>query len=101
MKLFEIVSTLSFSQDNPGGMWLKNKREDNQYHVKARGGAPRTFGPVTGRFNRPVLLPVSLLKTIRGENNEQDNVREQDLAWLIKYMSEHNTLPVENGKQLS
>ena len=99
MKLFEIAGTLEFNSDNPGGTWLDNKREDNDYKRKNEFGAPNRFGPVTGYFNRSVLLPVKLVAKAKGMRGEQSHVREPDLASLMDVMGKTDQLPLANGKQ--
>ena len=99
MKLFEIASTLTFSQDNPGGDWLEGKKRGNEHHKKTEFGTPKYFGPVTGYFSRTVLLPVSLVAKVKGMRGEQNNVREDDLASLMDVMGKTGQLPMSNGKQ--
>lgn len=79
--------------DNPGGEWLKEKQEISDSMGFKASGAPVSYGRVTGYYNGKVSLPVSLLKKIPGENQEQLNVRERDLNWLVKNMGETNSLP--------
>jgi hypothetical protein len=93
-------------QDNPGGTWLEDQIERNRESGKKASGAYRRFGPSTGSFtskegvantSRPVLLPISILKNIRGINDEQNNVRQKDLDSIVGYMSEKNKLPPSGG----
>ncbi len=93
-------------QDNPGGNWLQDQIEQNKENGKKASGAYRRFGPLTGSFtskegvantSRAVLLPVSILKNIRGINDEQNNVRQKDLDSIVEYMSEKNKLPPSKG----
>jgi hypothetical protein len=93
-------------QDNPGGSWLQDQIERNKESGIKASGAYRRFGSATGRFtsregvantSRAVLLPVSILKNIRGINDEQNNVRQKDLDSIVGYMSEKNKLPPSKG----
>ena len=79
--------------DNPGGDWLKEKKEISDSMGFKASGAPVAYGRVTGVYNDKVYLPVSLLKKIPGENQEQLNVRERDLNWLVENMGKTNSLP--------
>lgn len=90
---------LTFHRDNPGGKWLQYKREDNEYDKKNRFGTPGRMGPCTGSFNRPVLIPVSVMAKVPGMRNEQTNVRPESLSYLVTTMEKTNMLPFENGNQ--
>ena len=65
-QLFETAAQLTLRTDNPGGSWLKNKREDNDDAKPNQFGNPSRLGPVTGSWNKHVLLPVDLLAKIKG-----------------------------------
>jgi hypothetical protein len=95
-------------QDNPGGNWLQDQIERNKESGIKASGAYRRFGSATGRFtsregvantSRAVLLPVSILKNIRGINDEQNDVRQKDLDSILGYMSEKNKLPPSKGSE--
>lgn len=104
MKLLEVVTLpLIFYRDNPGGEWLKSKRESNAYDTqRTEFGTPKYFGSVTGSFDRVAMLPVKVLKDLKGRRGEHTPryTREESLNWLVAYMREHNSLPLrENGEQ--
>ena len=93
----DIVKEVSNNQpklrvDNPGGNWLQDKID----YAKKKGpnsyGIPH-MGLVTGSFNGPVRIPISILKNIPGARGEQQNVRQDDLGWLMDYMKTNNRLP--------
>ena len=85
--------------DNPGGEWLQYKID----YAKKKG--PNQYGKphmdsVTGYFDQPVYIPVSILKDIPGARNEQANVRHDDLTGLVDYMKTSGHLPLmNNGKE--
>lgn len=84
-------------QDNPGGSWLAEHRQLNEEAGFASSGAPNRFGPITGSFNRQVLIPVEVLKTLGGLAGEQASVREDSLQSLVEYMAQHRRLPPQDG----
>jgi hypothetical protein len=93
-------------QSNPGGEWLQDQINRNKEEGLKDSGAYKRFGPVTGSFTsrenvanttRNVLLPVSVLKNMRGINDEQNNVRQKDLDSIVEYMSEKGKLPPFKG----
>jgi hypothetical protein len=84
--------------DNPGGEWLKNKREQSIEDGKKKSGVPIRFGSVTGTFRegnkiRKPLIPVEVLARLQGMNDEQNNVRQKDLDAIKKIMDETGRLP--------
>jgi hypothetical protein len=84
--------------DNPGGGWLKNKREQSIEDGKKKSGVPIRFGSVTGYFRegndvRKPLIPVEVLARLQGMNDEQNNVRQKDLEAIKKIMDETGRLP--------
>jgi hypothetical protein len=84
--------------DNPGGEWLKNKREQSIEDGKKKSGVPIRFGSVTGYFRegndvRKPLIPVEVLARLQGMNDEQNNVRQKDLEAIKKIMDETGRLP--------
>ena len=99
-RLAEEASGLSDAKLNtsiPGGKWLEINQKNNDKEGVNEYGVPNKFGPVTGYFNRTVLLPVDLLARIPGQHGEQLNVREKDLAYIKQYMAEKNKLPPYYG----
>jgi hypothetical protein len=91
--IFSESSNLIFHQNNPGGQWLSDEKENNNHRNKNAYGAPSRFGPVTGYFNRKILLPVSIISKFKGVMGEQNYTREKSLQYLKKEMEETNTLP--------
>lgn len=86
----QVVRHPLFKQDNPAewqptDRWLQGQR----LHF-ADTGYP---GDVTGWFEESIVLPLYKLKYVRGKMNEQSNVRNDDLNWLMKHMGETNELP--------
>lgn len=100
MKITQLLeSTLKLAVDNPGGEWLQHKKKDYESVSRTKGGARSAFGTVTANFTRPALIPVDVAKSVRGINDEQSNVRDHSLAWLMKEMGEKNELPRIDGRQ--
>lgn len=79
--------------DNPGGRWLENNRRYIAEDGLNQFGSPAAFGPITGHFDRHVLLPVGVLRGVPGLRNEQDVVREADLRSLVAYCREAGRFP--------
>ena len=86
---------LTFKSDIPSEKWLKEKKEISNEYGKKPSGAPRSYGSVTGYFSRNILLPVEELAKVKGENQEQQNIRQKDLNAIKKIMSESGRLPQE------
>ncbi len=83
----------ALSVDNPGGEWLQEKQDYSQSRGYMPSGAPKSFGTVTATWRDFVHLPVSMLKEFRGVMNEQENVRQHSLDWLLDKMSTTGRLP--------
>lgn len=97
MKLSEI-SQPKLRTDNPGGRWLQGKIDAAKEYGPNEYGRPH-LGTVTGSFKDPVRLPVSLLKDMPGSSGEQQNVRHDDLKWLVDHMKTTGKLPLmDNGE---
>jgi hypothetical protein len=86
--------------DNPGGDWLKENREYSESKGYLPSGAPKSFGKVTAVWRKPksndtapVYLPVSMLAKLPGVMSEQQNVRSNDLDWLVDNMGKTGKLP--------
>jgi len=86
---------LKFKSDIPSEKWLKEKIEISNEYGKKPSGAPRSYGSVTGYFSRNILFPVEELAKVKGENQEQQNIRQKDLDAIKKIMSESGRLPQE------
>lgn len=101
MKIREILTEsalpslppLSLKTDNPGGRWLVDNREDSEREGRRPSGRYKILGSTTAWYNREAFLPVKLLAKIPGTNNEQSNVRQDDLDWLVDFMGTNNKLP--------
>jgi hypothetical protein len=87
------TTRVNFSSDIPNENWLQEKRFLTTKYGYKPSGAPKVYGSLTGTFNKNVLLPVDVLATISGENNEQSNIRQEDLDSLKKVMGETGKLP--------
>jgi hypothetical protein len=84
---------LTLKTDNPGGQWLVDKREESEQEGKRPSGRYSILGSTTGWFNREAFIPVKQLAKIKGTNNEQSNVRQDDLDWLVDFMGTNGKLP--------
>ncbi len=80
--------------DIPSDYWLQQKRDEATEEGFDSFGAPKFFGPCTGSWSRLVLLPVAVLKKLKGLRGEQDRVRVDDLNWLVEHMGTHKRLPL-------
>lgn len=87
------LAPLTLKTDNPGGEWLQHKREDTESAGRRPSGRYNVMGSTTGWYNREAFLPVKLLAQIPGTNNEQSNVRQDDLDWLVDFMGKNGKLP--------
>ncbi len=76
------VLPLAFTTDVPSEQWLAEKVEDSLASGLNRYGVLKYFGPVTGRFNRPLQLGVRDLVGIPGECNEQWSPRPDALEYI-------------------
>lgn len=89
-------STVEFYNDVPNESWL----QDQVDYAKSKGtnefGVPY-MGKTTGYFKGgKVYLPVDLLSKLKGERNEQNNVRKDSLEAIKKIMSETGKLPLND-----
>lgn len=87
------LEPLEFRTDNPGGNWLREEQDYNLSKGVNKHGCPSRFGATTGWFKRKVLLPVSVLSSLRGLSGEQNAVRPDSLEWLTKHMKRYKRLP--------
>lgn len=99
MKLIDLFEDseekpLKLRIDNPGGEWLKGKREDLKDAKPNQFGNPSRLGSVTGSWTRHVLLPVDLVASLPGLNNEHVRVRKDDFDSLHDVMSKTSKLPL-------
>ena len=98
MRLHQILKesalpSLTLKTDNPGGQWLLDKQEGSEQEGKRPSGRYKILGSTTGWYNREAFIPVSVLAKIKGTNNEQSNVRQDDLDWLVDFMGKNGKLP--------
>ena len=87
------ISENDFRSDIPSESWLKEKIEDSGKYGVNKYGAPKNLGKGTGFIRKNVLLPVSLLKTFKGQSGEQSNVRSSSIDYLISHMDKTKKLP--------
>lgn len=71
-----------FKSDVPSDQWLEEKQRWSDEDGRNQWGVPKTFGPITGSFNRPLNLPIALLAGTPGERGEQANVRQESLQYI-------------------
>lgn len=71
-----------FKSDIPSEDWLQTKLRYVQEDGRNQWGVPRHMGPITGSFDRDLLLPVDLLAGVPGERAEQSNVRQASLQYI-------------------
>lgn len=86
----------SLRVDVPNDTWLQSKIEYAQDRGRNRFGAPY-MGSTTAWSTEPVVLPVSLLKTIPGLRGEQQNVRKDDLEAIMRIMRDTGRLPLTDS----
>lgn len=91
-KEFLVESQPRLRVDNPGGDWLQGKINYAKEKGKNEYGMP-ALSTVTGSYNGYVRVPISILKDIPGAREEQYNVRQESLTWLMDYMEKHGRLP--------
>jgi len=75
------------------GESLTDEQRRNEELGFNRYGAPYRFGPMTASWSRQVLVPVEVLKHLKGALGEQQSVRQDDLDSLLDYMGRHRQLP--------
>lgn len=83
-----------FRSNIPSDLWLQEKLQATQEDGRNDWGVPRTFGPITGSFDRPLILPVALLAGVPGERAEQSNVRQDSLAHIRANFEQEIETPV-------
>jgi hypothetical protein len=90
------IPPLKIIDHNPRGRWLEEKRRYVKEQPRDQWGAP-VFGSETATLNRPALMPVAILRDIKGRRGEQYNVRTDALQWLEKHMRNHRLPPSPSG----
>jgi len=93
MRAQEFIFETTIKSDIPNLDWLKNKRAYAIEKGRDRWGAPY-FGTATGRVKGNVIVPVETLKHLKGMRREQENVRKNDLAAIMKIMKDTGRLPL-------
>lgn len=83
-----------FKSDIPNEEWLSQKLGYALEDGRNQFGVLKTFGPITGSFNRILHLPVSELLGVPGERNEQTNVRPGSLNYIKENFAEVAKIPV-------
>ena len=101
------IPPVVIQEDNPGGNWLRQKRELSIEDGRKRNGVPYRFGSTTMYFTqgnarnskrRTLLIPVDVAAKLKGINSEQENVRQKDLDAIKKIMSETGRLPQSDNE---
>lgn len=90
---------LELHRDNPGGEWLEGKKQLSNESGRRPVGAPKSFGTVTGTFNRTVRVPIDKVAAARGLNDEQNNVRQDSLEGLKQHMAGGELPAMHNGEE--
>lgn len=94
MRIDEIEDKLLvLKRDNPGGQWLADKQACTLESGRRPSGRYNILGSTTGWYSRYAFVPVDVLVEIPGTNQEQSNVRNDSLEYLVKYMDTHGKLP--------
>jgi len=100
MRAQEFVTELKeeLRVDVPNEEWLNDAVAYAKERSPDRRGLP--YMNKTTATVRKVKVPVVLLKQIPGMRNEQQNVRQGDLAAIMKIMSDTGKLPLsDSGKE--
>lgn len=96
-RIYPLKTNLQFFSDIPSKEWLKGKQDSVKPYAKADaplGGASITGGVAEfGDYATKPVVPVNVLKKLKGLNKEQDNVRESSKEWLKDYMTKNDHLP--------
>lgn len=85
------------SVDVPNEDWLNDAIAYAKQKSPDRNGLPY-MGKTTATVKK-VEVPVGLLKRIPGMRNEQQNVRQGDLAAIMKIMNDTGKLPLDRGEE--
>jgi hypothetical protein len=93
MRAKEFLIEAKLSIDVPNEDWLQDKID----YAKSKGrnsyGVPY-FGSTTASVRgEPLKVRVVKLSYIPGMRGEQNNVRHDDLKWIMDYMEQHKKLP--------
>jgi hypothetical protein len=93
MRANEFITEATLSVDVPNENWLQDKIE----YAKSKGrnsfGVPYMGSTTAYVKGTPPQVRVVKLSYIPGMRNEQQNVRKDDLNWLMDYMGRTGKLP--------
>ena len=81
--------------DVPNEEWLQNAIDYAKSHSPDRRGLPY-MGKTTATVRPNQRVSVDILKRLPGMRNEQQNVRREDLAAIMKIMKDTGKLPLSN-----
>jgi hypothetical protein len=97
MRAGEFITEGQLRVDVPNEDWLNSKIAYARKKGRDRFGAPY-FGATTAYIpnSENVVVPVDLLKQLPGMRNEQQNVRQDDLAAIMRIMKDTGRLPLNN-----
>ena len=93
MRAGEFITEGQLRIDIPNENWLEDKIAYARKKGRDRFGAPY-FGATTASVRGDVRVPVDLLKSLPGMRNEQQNVRQDDLAAIMQIMKDTGRLPL-------
>jgi hypothetical protein len=79
--------------DVPNEEWLQDKIEYAKSKGRNRYGVPYMGSTTASVRGTPPRVRVMRLASLPGQKNEQSNVRQNDLKWLIDYMERTGKLP--------
>lgn len=74
-------------EDIPNEDWLKGKVDYALQKGRNSYGVPHR-GSITGYYDKPVHVPLKVLSKLRGQSNEQENVRPESLDYIRKNWKE-------------
>jgi hypothetical protein len=80
------------SEDIPNERWLQGKVDYAIEKGRNRYGVPH-MSTVTGYFDKPVQVPLRVLSKLKGETDEQNNVRQSSLDYIRKNWDEVSKSP--------
>lgn len=84
---------VEFHSDIPSKDWVSQKRRFAEEDGRNEFGVPKFFGPVTGRFSRPLMLPLEMLSSVDGERGEKLSPRPESLDWISSHMERTGAFP--------
>jgi hypothetical protein len=80
------------SEDIPNESWLQGKIDYAERKGRNQWGVPH-MSTVTGYFDKPVEVSLRVLSRLKGERDEQNNVREESLDYIRKNWDEVSQQP--------